>query len=118
MQANLSTDHDLWQTERDNVLSRQRFDNAIAKRDYLAKLEAEKENKRKLDELALDNELEPQKQRLMREWLANNPSFTETDFEKKAWQHLRMNLVEQRNADILNAEIQKQGKAADIHFNQ
>jgi len=45
---------------------------------------------------------------LMREWLANNPTFTATDFEKKAWQHLRANLIEQRNADAMNAEIQNQ----------
>jgi monoamine oxidase len=104
--ANLPTDHYLWQTERDRTLARQRSDNAEAGRKYRAKLEAAKAEKRREYDAEIDRELEPQKQRLMREWLANNPNFTATDFEKKAWQHLRTNLIEQRKTEAVNAEIQ------------
>lgn len=106
--AKLSTDHNLWQQQRDRVLARQQSDNAEAGRRYRATLEAVKAEKQGEHDARVDRQIEPQKQTLMREWLANNPTFTATDFEQKAWQHLRANLIEQSNADAINAEIQKQ----------
>ena len=107
-QRGYSADHDLWQRERDAVLSRQRYDNDAARQQYLSKLEAEKEEKRREYELKIDAELEPQKQRLKHDWLANNPSFSEADFESKAWVYLRQNLLEEREANAANAEIERQ----------
>jgi hypothetical protein len=105
--AELPTDHNLWQQQRDAVLRRQQSDNAEAGRRHRATLEAAKADKQREHDAEIDRELEPQKQRLMREWLANNPSLTATDFEKKAWQHLRTNLIERRSADSINAEIER-----------
>jgi hypothetical protein len=107
IQAKLPNDHDLWQRQRDAVLRRQQSDNAEAGRKYRAKLEAAKAEKRREYDAEIDRELEPQKQRLMREWLANNPNFTATDFEKKAWHLLKENLIEQRNAEAFEAEKQR-----------
>lgn len=106
-QAKRPADHNLWQQERDRVLARQKADNDEAGRKYRASLETAKAEKQREHDARIDRELEPQKQKLKREWLANNPNFTETDFEEKAWRHLRANLIEQRNADSINAEIQK-----------
>jgi hypothetical protein len=53
----------------------------------------------------IDAGLEPQKQFLNREWLANNPTETPAGFEKKAWHLLKENLIAQRNAEVLNANL-------------
>ncbi len=94
--------------ERDETVARQRIENDELRRNRLAQLEARKDEKRREHEREIDVELEPAKQRLKRDWLANNPAFTEFDFEKKAWILSRQNLVEQRNAASLNAEIAAQ----------
>jgi monoamine oxidase len=104
--ANLPADHNSWLAVEAETLARQQSDNAEVRRKYLAKLEAAKAEKRREYDAELDRELEPQKQRLMREWLANNPNFTATDFEKKAWIHLRKNLVEERKTEAFNANIE------------
>ncbi len=97
--AGLPFDHNSWQIERDRTLDRQRAENADAGRKYRATLEAAKADKKREYDAEIDRELEPKKQQLMREWLANNPTQTPADFEKKAWIHLRENLIEQRSAD-------------------
>ncbi len=110
-QAKLPDDHNLWQQERDRVLARQRSDNAEAGRKYREKLDAAKAAKRREHEAETDRQLEPQKQMLMREWLANNTDKTKDDFNKSAWLHLRQNLIEQAEADAYNAEIRQQSEA-------
>jgi hypothetical protein len=97
-QLKLSTDHNDWQIERDRTLARQQSDNAEAGRKYRATLQTAKDEKRREYDAEIDRELEPQKQRLKREWLANNPNQTASDFEKKAWAFLKGNLIEQREA--------------------
>jgi hypothetical protein len=98
-QLKLPTDHFLWEIERDRTLARQRADNATARAKHLDGLTAAKADKKREYDAEIDRELAPQKQQLMRQWLANNPTQTPADFEKKAWIHLRENLVEQRGAD-------------------
>jgi hypothetical protein len=98
IQAKLPNDHNLWQFERDRTLARQQSDNAEAGRKYRATLQTAKAEKRREYDAEIDRELEPQKQRLKREWLANNPNQTASDFEKKAWAFLKGNLIEQREA--------------------
>jgi hypothetical protein len=107
-QAKLSTDHDLWKQERDAVLARWQTNNDETRRKYLAGLENEKAQKQAERDKQIDTGLEPTKQTLMREWLANNPNETAADFEKKAWQHLRANIIEQRNSEAFQAELQSQ----------
>jgi hypothetical protein len=107
-QAKLPSSHELWQQEHDAVLARQQAENTELRQRYLAKLQAAKAEKQREYDAELDRELEPQKQRLMREWLANNPNFTATDFDKKAWIHLRQNLIAQRQSESLQAELQSQ----------
>ncbi len=98
-------DHGLWQQERDRVIDRQRSDNANARARYLQDLENKKRAKQRADEAETDRQLEPQKQVLMREWLADNPDKSAEDFDISAWLHLRQNLIEQSRADALNAHI-------------
>jgi hypothetical protein len=107
-QAKLSTDHDLWKSERDAVLARWQANNDQTRAEYLTKLAAEKAAKQSERDAQIDLELEPTKQTLMRGWLANNPNETAADFEKKAWQHLRTNLIEQGKAESFEAELQAQ----------
>ncbi len=106
-QAKLSTDHDLWKSERDAVLARWQANNDQTRAEYLTKLAAEKAAKQSERDAQIDLELEPTKQTLMRGWLANNPNETAADFEKKAWQHLRTNLIEQRNNEAFELERQR-----------
>lgn len=101
-----SDDHNLWQQERDCVIDRQRSDNAKSRAGYLQDLEDKKRAKQRADDAKTDRQLEPQKQTLMREWLANNPDKTPEDFNKSAWLHLRQNLIEQSRAADLNAHIE------------
>jgi hypothetical protein len=107
-QAKLSTDHDLWKQQRDAVLARWQTNNDATRAKYLAGLAAEKAAKQSERDAQVDAGLEPTKQTLMREWLANNPNETAADFEKKAWQHLRANIIEQRNSEAFEAELQSQ----------
>jgi hypothetical protein len=94
--------------ERDETLARQQIENDELRRNRLARLASAKDEKRREHEREIDVELEPAKQRLKRDWLANNPAFTESDFEKKAWVLLRQNLIEERNTASLSAEMQAQ----------
>lgn len=92
-----------------------RDENATLRANYLAGLEAAKAEKQAERDAEIDRELQPEKQRLMRQWLANNPSFTESDFEKKAWHLLRQNLVEQGEADnreAMRSSLLKSGRYA------
>lgn len=104
----LSTDHDLWQKERDYVMREQFTTNAETRRKYLAELEEKKAVRARQHEHEIDAELLPTKLRLKRQWLANNPTFTESDFEAKAWIHLRANLVEERAEAARDAELKRQ----------
>jgi preprotein translocase subunit SecD len=107
-QANRPTDHELWQQERDRTLAKQQSENSQLRRKYLAGLDEEKAERQRERDAEIDLELAPTKKRLQNEWLANNPTQTAADFEKKAWHLLKENLIEQRNADSLSAEIQRQ----------
>ncbi len=101
-------DHSSWQVARDAVLFQQKWDNATARNQRLSQEQAARDARARELDRELDRELEPQKLRLKRDWLANNPTFTEADFESKAWTHLRANLVEEREANAANAEIERQ----------
>jgi hypothetical protein len=105
-QAKLDNSHSLWLVEKERVLAHQRADNAEIRRKYLAGLEEKKAAKQREDDAAIDAELANEKRRLQNEWLANNPSFTADDFERKAWVLLRENLLEERRTAALNAEIE------------
>jgi hypothetical protein len=104
----LSTDHDLWQKERDYVMREQFTHNAETRRKYLAGLQEKRDVEARADERAIDAELLPKKLRLKRQWLADNPTFSENDFETKAWVHLRQNLVEERTDAAREAELKRQ----------
>jgi hypothetical protein len=108
IQAKLPNDHNQWQIERDRTLARQRSDNNEARARHLNKLEAERKAKQADADAQTEAELQPEKRRLQNEWLANNPTQTAADFEKKAWHLLKENLIEQHNAASLEAEKQRQ----------
>jgi hypothetical protein len=105
IQAKLSTDHNQWQIERDRTLARQQNDNAEVRARHLNKLQTDREAKRADADAQTEIQLQPQKQTLMREWLASNPTQTAADFDKKAWHLLKENLIEQRKTDALDADI-------------
>ena len=79
-------------------------DNAETRRKYRAGLEAEKAEEAKLADLALDIELEPRKEVLLRQWLADHPGKTSTDFDRSAWPHLRANLIVERRQTQFEAD--------------
>lgn len=108
-------DHEQWQLDQQREQTRRELDNAETRRKYLTGLEAEKAEKAKLADIALDIELEPRKQILLREWLAGHPGKTSGDFDSLAWPHLRENLIAEiaeskRRATI--AEARESGRYA------
>jgi hypothetical protein len=107
LRANLPNDHNLWQIERDRTFRRQQSENSELRRKHLAKLDEEKAERQRERDAEIDLELLPQKETLMRDWLANNPYLTAQDFESRAWVHLRENLLKQRENDSVNAELQR-----------
>jgi hypothetical protein len=107
-QANRPTDHNIWQIERDQTLQRQQSENSELRRKRLAKLDEEKAERQRERDAETDLALAPTKKRLQNQWLVDNPTQTAADFEKKAWHLLKENLLEQRNADSFDAEVQRQ----------
>ncbi len=100
--------------ERLAQLARDRS-NAETRRKYLAGLDAEKAEKRKLHDIATDLELEPQKQTLRRQWLVDHPGKTSAQFESGAWPLLRENLITERTQRAYEAtseEIQNRMSGA------
>jgi multidrug efflux pump subunit AcrA (membrane-fusion protein) len=71
--------------------------NDAARGRYLAKLDAERAARRAADETKLEAEISPERERAMREWLANHPGKSEKDFLAVAWSHLRLNIIEERD---------------------
>ncbi len=114
-QANRPTDHDLWKQERDRTIARQQSDNEAARQRHLAKLADDRKAKQDEADAQIELSLAPEKKRLQNQWLVDNPTQTVADFEKKAWHLLKENLIEQRNADSLSAEIQRQ-KASGLYY--
>ncbi len=101
-------DHATWQKARDYALLEQHTRNIEANRKFLAGLQEKKDAEARQHEREIDVELLPQKQRLMRQWLSDHPDLAESDFESKAWIHLRQNLVEERTDAAREAEIKRQ----------
>ncbi len=106
--AGRSNSHDLWQQERDRTLARQQSENAEVRRKYLGGLEQQRKAKQDEADAQIELELAPTKKRLQNQWLVDNPTQTPADFDKKAWHLLKENLIEQRNSEVMNAEIQAQ----------
>ena len=82
-------------------LEARRAENRRAREAHRASLEAKQAAERQRHQAELDAELEPVKQRTKREWLASHPYATETDFETKAWPHLKANLLEDRREQLI-----------------
>jgi hypothetical protein len=101
-------DHQSWQAVRDAAIFDSKWENAKARSEYLAGLQEKKDAEARAGERAIDAELLPKKLRLKRQWLADNPTFSESDFESKAWIHLRQNLIEERADAGHVAEIKRQ----------
>lgn len=83
----------------------QTANNGETRKRYLDGLEAKKAEKRAESERAFDQAIEPQKQQLRRQWLADHPGKSEKDFESAAWPLLRANLVDAAKQQQLDAEI-------------
>jgi hypothetical protein len=108
---NLPADHGLWIGVRDAVLRRQQAANAETGRLRRQAEETARAEKRKEADAEIDAELEPQKEALSREWLANHPGKTASDFYRDAWPHLRLNLVAER-ADRIKQKSMEEARAA------
>ena len=77
-----------------------------SRRQWLLKLKAEEEEKGKVAEARLEEQLAPDKARIQREWLANHPGKTEADF-MQVWPRLRQGIVEDRRRELLETEREK-----------
>jgi hypothetical protein len=74
--------------------------NAAALKARLASIEADREAERKAADAITEQSLAPDKARVMREWLAQDPARTEAQFNSHAWPQLRLNLIEEKRAAI------------------
>ncbi len=98
----LSTDHALWEQERDRVLSRQKSDNEHAKQEHLASLDRQRKFQAQTADAEKETRLTGEKLRLKNQWLADHPGMTAADFETQAWGLLKANLF----ADAEKADYQ------------
>ena len=101
--SGLSNDHKIWEGHRDDVLARQRAENAELRQKYLNGLASARAEKQAKYGREIDQSLEAKKQQLMRQWLADHPGKNAGDFDKLAWTYLRQNLVEQGEQDSMEA---------------
>ncbi len=104
-------DHEAEQEKQAHYQQMRDQRNAETRKQYLGGLEARKVEEAKLRNLEIDAELQPRKQFLQREWLANQPGKTSIDFEKAAWPHLRENLIVERDELARQATI-AEGRAS------
>jgi hypothetical protein len=113
-QAGLATNHETWKNEREAALARQKADNAAMRREYLARLEAQRADEQARYGREIEAELAEDKTRLRNEWLANNPTLTAADFERKAWHLLKSNLIAERENAQMQAELAAARTAMDF----
>jgi hypothetical protein len=74
--------HELETREREKQLEDARRANAAIRQKYLAKLEAEKQERAARDAAELEAELAPMKAQELRLWLIDHPDKNAADFEK------------------------------------
>ncbi|MDQ3255395.1 MAG: hypothetical protein M3R15_16095 [Acidobacteriota bacterium] len=79
--------------------------NDAARSRYLASLEAERAERRAATEAKLEAEIGPERERAMRDWLANHVDNSEKDFLTKAWPHLRKNVLAERERQQYEREV-------------
>ncbi len=77
-----------WQRENEQVRERRE-----------AKMAADEQAQRDADDAADEVRLAPRKAIEMRAWLASHPDKSAADFDKLAWQHLKLNILEQERAE-------------------
>ena len=80
---------------------------SLARVETLVKEEAEKADRLKAQEERLEEALSPERERLMREWIANHPGKTEADFSRFAWPQLRPNVVAEREAHFRREQSER-----------
>ncbi len=100
------------QREVDEQAERERR-NAATRKEYLAKLAAERAAKQAEADARLDQELEGQKTRSRNQWLADHPYKSNADFEQVWKQHLRPNAVadlERQAGEQVKARLRASGQ--------
>ncbi len=102
--GNLPRSYEDWQAARERALADQKRLGADSRWRHRANLEAMRKTKESESDTKLDVELGKATQ--LRQWLVDHPGKTESDFNREAWHHLRQNLIEQRENDALEAELQ------------
>jgi hypothetical protein len=113
-QAGLATDHETWKNEREAALARQKADNAAMRREYLARLEAQRADEQARYDSEIEASLAEDKTRLQNEWLANNPTLTAEDFERRTWNLLKANLIQERENAQMQVELQAARASMDF----
>jgi len=101
------------EAEEAQQLEAQKQSNAEARKAYLSKLAAERAAKQAEADARLDQQLEPEKQRTGREWLANHLGKSQSDFEQVWTAHLRANAVEnleRAKGEALRASLRASGQ--------
>lgn len=81
--------------------------NAASLQARLNEIEAKKEAERKAADAIDEQSLAPDKTRVLREWLANDPARTEAQFNSHAWPQLRLNIIEAKRATSFEAMKEK-----------
>ena len=75
-----------------------------ARKEWLAQLKGKEEERRKVAEAKLEEELQPQREKLLLQWLSAGK--TEADF-MQVWPRLRQGIVEDRRRELLETEREK-----------
>jgi restriction endonuclease Mrr len=103
--------------EREQMEAREQVErersNAEARKRYLDGLDAKRAEERAAAEAKLEAQIAPERASLMREWLAQDATRTEGQFNSHAWPQLRLSVIEQREraaAEALKASLRASGR--------
>jgi hypothetical protein len=91
-------DHAARSSEQEREQAARDATNAAAVKARLASIEADREAERAAADAIDEQSIAPDKARVMREWLSQDASRTESQFNQKAWPQLRLNILEEKRA--------------------
>jgi hypothetical protein len=112
---NLPIDFESWTQARDSALARQKAHAEATKSKLRAELEAERLEAASKSDAKIELELAADKKRLQNQWLVDHPGKTEADFNGQAWHLLKENLIAERDAAQMEAEMQA-ARASAVYF--
>jgi hypothetical protein len=110
----LPSSHEHWIEAKNAALAVSAASEAEARGRRMASLQADREAERRRYDAEIEASLAEDKTRLQNEWLANNPTLTAEDFERRTWGLLKANLIQERENAQMRIELQAARASMDF----